>query len=59
MIDELRQVPDLQIASAAPILTQEHPRLLSVRFNGTASADDVARAVRAALDRTGPARNGK
>ncbi|HLL91227.1 MAG TPA: DUF1259 domain-containing protein [Tepidisphaeraceae bacterium] len=57
VLDELRQVPDLQIASIAPVLTQERPRVLSVRFAGQASADEVARAVRAALDRTGEARN--
>jgi hypothetical protein len=59
VVDELRQVPDIQVASVAPVLLMEHPRLLSVRFAGQASADDVARAVRAALDRTGDARNPK
>jgi hypothetical protein len=59
VIDELRQLPALRVASVAPVLIDDQPKLLSVRFAGEGTRADLAKAIRAALDRTGDARSGK
>jgi hypothetical protein len=64
VLDALRRVTtdgtELDVASVAPLMLYEKPRLMAVRFQGEAlKAVDLAGPIRAALDRTGKAREGK
>jgi len=53
VIDELRN-GHLEVTSVGPLLLHERPRLMLIRFFGEMKrADELARAVRAALDWTG------
>ncbi len=55
VIDELRSA-HIKIASIAPILQGERPRLLSIRFEGEGSAAELAAGLRKALSWTGDER---
>jgi hypothetical protein len=56
VIDELRKAR-IHIVSVGPVLYNERPRLLAVRFQGEGSADGIATALKSALECTGDARN--
>ncbi|HEV7302252.1 MAG TPA: DUF1259 domain-containing protein [Tepidisphaeraceae bacterium] len=58
VIDALRDA-QIHVVSVAPALYNESPRLVAVRFQGEAQADVIANAIKAALERTGDARNPK
>jgi len=58
VIDELR-AKLIHVVAVSPAFYNETPRLLTVRFQGEGKAEDIAFAIKAALDRTGDARNAK
>jgi hypothetical protein len=58
VIDELRAA-QIHVVSVAPALYNETPRLLTVRFQGEGQAEPIASAIKAAVGRTGEARNPK
>jgi hypothetical protein len=56
VINEL-QLGHLEIASLAPLLLNEHPRLLLIRFQGEGRARQLATTLKSALSYTGEARS--
>ena len=48
---------DLHVASMAPMMLNERPRLLLIRFQGEGRAREIANALKSALSYTGEARN--
>jgi hypothetical protein len=56
VINEL-QLGHLEIASLAPLLLNEHPRLLLVRFQGEGDGRQLAKTLKSALSYTGEARS--
>lgn len=56
VIDELRAA-QIHVVSVGPALYNETPRLMTVRFQGEGTAEAIAGAIKAALERTGDARN--
>lgn len=56
VVDELH-VGHLEVASIAPLLLHEKPRLLLVRFQGEGKARHLAKTLKSALSYTGEARN--
>jgi hypothetical protein len=56
VVNEL-QLGQLHVASLAPAMLDERPRLLLIRFQGEGRPRQLARALKSALSYTGPARN--
>jgi len=56
VVNEL-QLGHLEIASLGPLLLNEHPRLLLIRFQGEGDAGQLAKTLRSALSYTGDARS--
>ena len=56
VMDALRSTAGLKIVSVAPMLLEETPRILSLRFQGEGGAQQLAATLREALDWTGEAR---
>ena len=56
VVNEL-QLGHLEIASLGPLLLNEHPRLLLIRFQGEGDAGQLAKTLRSALSYTGEARS--
>jgi hypothetical protein len=56
VIDEL-QVGHLEIAAVGPLLLNERPRLMLIRFQGEGEAKQLATTLKSALSYTGEARN--
>ena len=55
VIDALRQGL-MKVASVAPILQGEHPRVLMVRFHAAGDSEKLAKTLKSALEWTGEAR---
>ena len=56
VVEELLE-HDLHVASMAPLMLDERPRLLLIRFQGEGRARELATALKSALSYTGEARN--
>jgi hypothetical protein len=56
VVNEL-QLGHLEIASLGPMLLNERPRLLLIRFQGEGDAAQLAKTLKSALSYTGEARN--
>jgi hypothetical protein len=56
VVNEL-QLGHFTVASIAPLMLDERPRLLVIRFQGEGRARPLATALKSALSYTGPARN--
>jgi hypothetical protein len=56
VINEL-QLGHVEIASLGPLLLNEHPRLLLIRFQGEGDAGQLAKTLKSSLSYTGAARN--
>jgi hypothetical protein len=59
VIDALRKDMVFKIVSTAPILLNDRPRIMIVRFQGEGTPEQIATSIREALNRVGEERNKK